>query len=435
MGAFTSLFISKGLIADIDSAIDELKIEIDKNNLSEDNFVNEIYTAILRQNKPTNSLKYDIIIEKLTKFGDNIAKNTAEKYNGNANKSLLVYNKIQEIIGKIRELEKAKAAAKAAANANAAAKANPAKNPNENANAKAAANAKKLTANANAAEKAAANAAEKAAANAKKLTANENQANSNRKAAANVNLNAVEENHNNALSIASTTRGNNNQSLINNSELRPLKNTSANTSTNTTKYSNKLPEKNSVQLNHTIKRDLSALAERMTKNNSKEFKERCFQANKDHVNKNGDFYPKINELAPDDFRDLIKLLLLSRTLLQPPELETDETIIKNYVNFIFNGHTRFDEIKKLIELFKTELKDKNQEQLKKEFNKIASRLVVKYPINIPQKNTPSKGKGVSVRFSQKETSKIKIIEFPIYANNKNKMTSGGSHKKSKKSRS
>jgi hypothetical protein len=434
MGAFTSLFISKGLIADIDSAIDELKIEIDKNSLSEDNFVNEIYTAILRQNKPTNSLKYDIIIEKLTKFGDNIAKNTADKYNGNANKSLLVYNKIQEIISKIRELEKAKAAAKAAANANAAAKANPAKNPNENANAKAAANAKKLTANANAAAKAAANAnaaakaavnanaAAKAAANAKKLTANKNPAN--------VNINEVEENHNNALSIASTTRGNNNQSLISNSELTPLKNTSA----NTTKYSNKLPEKNSVQLNHTIKRDLSALAERMTKNNSKEFKERCFQAKKDHVNKNGDFYPKINELAPDDFRDLIKLLLLSRTLLQPPELETDETIIKNYVNFIFNGHTRFDEIKKLIELFKTELKDKNQEQLKKEFNKIASRLVVKYPINIPQKkNTPSKGKGV--RFSQKETSKIKIIEFPIYANNKNKMTSGGSRKKTKKSRS
>jgi hypothetical protein len=113
MGAFASYFGSYGLIDDIDSAINELNININKNSLTEDNFVNEIYSAILKQINPTNRSKYDLIIEKLKKFSDNIATITQGKYNENENKtkSNLIFNKINEIITKIEELKIARNAA------------------------------------------------------------------------------------------------------------------------------------------------------------------------------------------------------------------------------------------------------------------------------------------------------------------------------------
>jgi hypothetical protein len=73
-------------------------------------------------------------------------------------------------------------------------------------------------------------------------------------------------------------------------------------------------------------------------------------------------------------------------------------------------------ILKLIESYKTEIKDKNHEELKQEFNNIISKLDKEYTV----KNSYKK--------------EIKLETFPIYQNNRNKKgVVGGSRKKSKKS--
>jgi hypothetical protein len=112
MGAYiSSLFSSNTLVTEIDSAIDELKIEIDKNSLNEKNFIEIIYDAILKKYKPSKKSDYDKIIADLNKFSEKIIEITEKKYEHNEEKSTLIFEKIMEIGEKIKLVEKDKIAA------------------------------------------------------------------------------------------------------------------------------------------------------------------------------------------------------------------------------------------------------------------------------------------------------------------------------------
>jgi hypothetical protein len=98
-----------------------LNIEIDKNSLTEDNFIDEIYKAILKKYDPKKKSDYDPIISDLEKFSDRFMTITGNKYEKNGKKSDLIFKKSSEILGKIQELENAKAAKNAVINNTAAA--------------------------------------------------------------------------------------------------------------------------------------------------------------------------------------------------------------------------------------------------------------------------------------------------------------------------
>lgn len=79
------------------------------------------------------------------------------------------------------------------------------------------------------------------------------------------------------------------------------------------------------------------------------------------------------------FKELIKLLLISRILLNK-EIRSDDIIKKDYTDKIFNGANRVKQMESLIESFTNEIKDKNHEELKQEFNNIISKLDEEYTV-------------------------------------------------------
>ena len=186
-------------------------------------------------------------------------------------------------------------------------------------------------------------------------------------------------------------------------------------------YSNNLSEQNTNKLYNQIKKDLIILEKRMEsyiKARRNINKSSSNELSKGGINSN---LKKISEYEPNDFKKLEKLIQIYKLL-------TGNTFtpigggVHDVSMYIFEKSEMIEGMKKFIEEINEELKNKNKEILKQEFNSIIESLYQLYPQKV--------SKGRMVKIPEK-----KPTLFPIYKSNKNNTTSGGSRKKSKKLRS
>jgi hypothetical protein len=104
MGGLISYITGSSIIDDIKGSIKELELDIDINNLTENDFIEKIYKAIIDKYKNSNKSEYLQIIKKLKEFNQKILDNI-QKYTGNQKKTELILTKVMELGKKIKLLE------------------------------------------------------------------------------------------------------------------------------------------------------------------------------------------------------------------------------------------------------------------------------------------------------------------------------------------
>jgi len=212
---------------------------------------------------------------------------------------------------------------------------------------------------------------------------------------------------------------------------KPNANNSAKTQINNAKitpganpiiYSTKLSNQNTKRLHQTINTALIILKNAMEADirkleNSDRYQRQQFK--KEGMNISPP--KKMSEHRPDYFKDLVKLIQIYR-LLSKTEIYDISLQLSKY---IFEEPNSEKSMKEFIETIKKELKGKTDEMLKQEFNTIIESLYDNYDDTINPE--PKKANRFKPRVIKKSTL------FPIYETNK--IISGGSRKKSKKSHS